>query len=127
MPEKSSIKFVLIAESVIIGKNELISVVNIFDKIKVGILPTLFTKMFIVTNFTTSKDEDSSLKLEIIDPNSQVVNTKEVTVNSKEKESMNYFFEILGFTIKQLGKYTVRITRNVGDSNETYFYVESGT
>lgn len=125
MPEvNKDIRYVLLAEAALIAKSEQISIINIFDKVTPKKLPALFPRMFVATNFATNPNQDVKLTLEVVAPDGNIANKKEVTVNPGPKESMNYFFELLGTPIDQQGMYLFKITRDGEFSKEAILYVE---
>ncbi len=111
--DKFRLNFVHIAENVIVGKDDKLSIINTFNKIYTGSFPTVHPAFSIIASVYGPPGSYNE-KITIIDPNGQAVITSmgQIIIEDNKKASFVAFFTNTIFPLA--GEYTIEV--RIGDA-----------
>ena len=123
--KKDLLKFIIICEDAFMSQSNTLSIIKIFDKLKVENVPAVIAKFSVVTKF---KIDHGLHKHKIIIKNSKdelIIELEGDIMIEDSKSFGQYIGTFLGIRFKTFGKYTIEIEiDSIKQSLNTEFYVE---
>ena len=105
MSKSQKVNYILICENATLSDRKQLSLINIFDQIKVKTLPTVFAKMSVVVNFDIDQ-ENYNIELLIKNQKEELVlpPLKRKEIPTRDKKNVNFVFNLEGILIEEEGE-----------------------
>lgn len=122
---KDLLNFIIVCEDAFLSQTNTLSIIKIFDKLKVEKVPAVIAKFSIVTKFKTNNGSHDH-KIIIKNEQSDIIAELKGTINIEDSKSFGqYIGTFLGLRFESFGKYTIEIEIDTVKQNlNTEFYVE---